>query len=100
MMGHPLSIALAAAVPLRLAELRTLPADELDDLLARWAGPDGLGSVTADELGTYGDVLLYGDRRHPGRVAAYFAHLVNALAVLAFSPGGVSAFGQHWKAVR
>jgi hypothetical protein len=79
---------LALAVPLRMAELRAAggPTDTDWDSL-----PDA-----AHELSAHGDVLLYGGR--PGEAARLASGLANAIAVLAFAPGGVTVAGQHFEA--
>lgn len=87
-MSVALPIALSAAVPLRIHELRRRggpsPAD-FDEARAFGA-----------ELGERGDVLLY--RGKPGESAELFNKLSHAIAVLAFCPGGVTVFGEKYEA--
>ena len=47
-------------------------------------------------LAYQGDVLLFGGK--PGEAAALMGQLTEALAVMAFVPGGISAFGLHFEA--
>lgn len=81
---------LEGAVWLRVAELRTR------------GGPPGseyarCREVLADRIASGSDVLF---GRHPnqkqGQFAATFRDLVEALAVAAFCPGGVTLFGLHF----
>jgi hypothetical protein len=48
----------------------------------------------ADYVGTHGDDLQYGGKY----CTEAFNRLAEGLALCAFSPGGVSAFGLHWEA--
>lgn len=87
--GHPLAIALSAAVPLAVAELVRKGGPSNDDwVMAREAG---------QQLAEHGDNLLY--RGKPGESARLFNTVAHALAVLAFCPGGVTFCGEHWEAV-
>lgn len=87
--GHPLAIAVSAAVPLLILEYRAAggPTDD-DRERARRAA-----QVVAEK----GDVLQY--RGRSGEAAAVFNALVDGLAVLAFCPGGVRFCGHHFEAV-
>ncbi len=84
--GHPALGLLEVAVPMRIAELRTLP--------------EGQRQALAAEAGQYiaehGDELMY--RSKKGRAAAAFNQLATGLAALAFVPGGVSFAGMRWEA--
>lgn len=42
-----------------------------------------------------GDALLFRTKNKTGELAG---ELLHAIAVLAFQPGGISVFGQHWEA--
>ena len=89
MRGHPLSGMLAVAVTLQLKEMedRGGPTDrEVKDAQA-------FGQI----LGENGDLLLFGGK--PGEAAALFNQLAHAVAVLAFCPGGITIFGQHYQAI-
>ena len=79
-----LADALANAVPLRIADLRRHggPADE-DFLRA---------SAICTALGEHGDALLFPSAKR-GETAKMFNDFSQALAVMAFVPGGVHAFG-------
>lgn len=86
-MGHEHTLMmLEAAVSLRIAELRARGGPDEDDLRAC--------HEFVERLGSQGDVLLYGGRR--GAAAWLFNMLATALAVLAFTPGGVRFGGRHW----
>ena len=72
------------AVPLRIMEVKTMPAWERD-ALAAWAGHQF----------THADVMLYHPQRKPGQLK----HLVDMLAVLAVTAdGGVEFAGTRWDA--
>lgn len=81
-----LQAALGAAVPLWVHELQLTP---LADLLAR--GPE-LAQVLAEK----GDVILYRGKKK-GESARAFNALAEAVAVLSFTPGGVTLFGIHFE---
>jgi hypothetical protein len=84
-MNDLLPIGLSAAVPLWIEELRPL---EPEQRLARASG-------LADIIAEHGDIILYrGGKR--GESARAFNALAEGLAIGAFQPGGVTAFGQHW----
>jgi len=51
----------------------------------------------ASVLGSKGDVLQYGSKKK-GEAADMMARLIDAIAVLACMPGGVTFLGQHWEA--
>lgn len=92
-----LSITLSAAVPLRILIYQRRGGPTLGDLER--------ARQTADLVAGRGDALLYGYRggRTPKgqpAVAHIFNELADALAVLAFCPGGVTLFGSHWEAQR
>lgn len=87
MMRDHLALALAAAVPLEIARLRALPDEErAREIKAR------TGQAVAVLLGEHGDDLLFGGRH----CAEAFAALATGLACLAWQPGGVTVFGQHF----
>jgi len=79
-----LTICLQAAVPLHIAQLRSLP----DALAVAAAGR------FAEQLGSHGDDLMFGGTH----CADTFNTLAAALAVLAFQPGGVDFAGLHFQA--
>jgi hypothetical protein len=89
-----LAIALASAVPLRILELRQVPAGYLSYLLD--AENPGWQDAAAAIVET-GDVLLFAGGKR-GESAALFNRLADAIALMAFLPGGISLFGQHWEA--
>lgn len=85
--GNPLPQFLACFVPLRIADLQ------------RRGGPEDWEYEAArafvPDLLERGDVLLYGGA--PGEAGALAARLMQAIAVLAFAPGGITIFGQHFE---
>lgn len=84
-MSDLLPIALSAAVPLWIEELRRL---EPEQRIARASG-------LADIIASQGDIILYRGGKK-GESAKAFNALAEGLAIGAFQPGGVTAFGQHW----
>lgn len=76
----------AAFVPLHIAEYKLKGGPSEDDF-ARC--PE-----YARMLGEHGDALLY---KIPGQTAQMMNMLLDAIAVLAFLPGGVTVFGVHYE---
>jgi hypothetical protein len=74
------------AVPLRVHDLRYWS----------WAARRELASAAVDEIASRGDVLLFRGGRK-GESARVFIALVDALAVLALQPGGVTFADRHWE---
>lgn len=68
----------------------------------RWATDADLEEARAagQVIAEHGDVLQFGGRVGKGQegAGAIAAKLARALAVLAYQPGGVSAFGRRWTA--
>ena len=98
MIDEHLLIALSAAVPLYIMELQAQggpvqeqypSCSEVEQLL----GAKGVARL----LGAKGDVLLFGEGKK-GEAAGVFNAMARGLAILAFCPGGVTFFGQHWEA--
>lgn len=87
--GHPLFSAMSAAVPLRIEALKQKggPSDE-DLKRAR-----EVGVLLAEK----GDVFLFGGGKK-GEAADLFNKVAEAVAVLAFCPGGVKLFGSTFEA--
>jgi hypothetical protein len=85
--SHPLTMALAVAVPVEMAALAALD----DELRAVQIGRH-TGLAVAGVLGEHGDQLLYGGRH----CVETFAAVARGLACLAFASGGVTVFGMHW----
>ncbi len=83
-----LAIALSAAVPLRIAAYRQHGGPDAEDL--ERARRHSL--VVAEK----GDVLQYGGK--DGEAAELFNSLADALAIMAFCPGGVDFAGDHYEA--
>ena len=84
--GGLLPIALSAAVPLWIHRLKQQPWTEIEKRLPE------LSKVLTEK----GDVILFRSDK-PGKTAAAFNALAEAMAVLSFVPGGVTAFGQHYE---
>ena len=82
------------AVPLHIARLKEKGGPDAADM----EKAQGLSDV----LGERGDILLFGGGKKgkKGEVADMFNGTAAAIAVLAFVPGGVTLFGQHWEAER
>lgn len=82
-----LSMALSAAVPLRMMAM------------AERGGPDASDMKKAQEavglLGEKGDRLLFKSAKK-GETANLFNSLAHAITVLSFCPGGVNTFGQNF----
>ena len=84
-MNDLLSISLSAAVPLWIEKLKPL---EPEQRIARASG-------LSDTIAAHGDIILYRGGKK-GESAKAFNALAEGLAIGAFQPGGVTAFGQHW----
>lgn len=84
-----LGIALSAAVPLRLMAMEMQ------------GGPSSADYERARKasavFGSEGDKLLFRSKKQ-GDTARVFNVLSHAVAVLAFCPGGIHIFGQHFEA--
>lgn len=87
-MNHPIALYLGCAVPLEIAALESAGGPDADD----YAAAQAFGR----ELAARGDVMLYGGK--PGEAGALASQTARAIAVLAFSPSGVTVFGEHWEA--
>jgi hypothetical protein len=84
-----LTCTLAAAVPLRLAELDALSGETRADAIRAWRA-DALEQIPA-----HGDIILYPAKKR-GETAAAFNSLARGVAVMALNPGGVQFVGQVW----
>ena len=84
--SHPLPLFVDAFVPLRIAELEAQGGPTDDD----WAR---VKTYPAD-FGPRGEALLYRIKGETGEMAG---KLLDAIAVLAFSPGGITIFGRHYE---
>ncbi len=82
-----MKIALSAAVPLRIEELRHKPIAEI-------LAPERFNSIQATLDEAREDVLFGGKG-----CAAGFNAVADAIARLAFMPGGVDFMGMHFEAV-
>ncbi len=85
MSNDVLLISLQAAVPLWIERVRHLTPAE------RQARAAELSGVIASR----GDDILYRSAKKGGTAKAFNA-LAEGLALAAFQPGGVTAFGHHW----
>jgi len=82
-----LTIALSAAVPLWIEELRRRP----------WSYVAERARACAQEVAEHGDVVMYRSKKK-GQSAAAFNRLAEGVACLAFAPGGVKTMGMHFEA--
>ena len=82
---------LQVAIPLHIQELRKQggPSDE------EWDAATAFGQALAEK----GDRLLFGSIV-PGETADLFNKMARSAAVLAFLPGGIILFNNHWEANR
>lgn len=87
--GELLRFALILGVPNAMRDLH-LNGGPLD---SDWAE----ARAFADTLATQGDNLLYKSKKK-GETAALMTQLIRALAVMAYVPGGVTAWGLHFDA--
>ena len=85
---NPLALAMAAAVPLHIMRLEAKGGPDATDMAK--------AEQTSDILGEHGDVLLHGGGGK-GEAADLFNRTAHAAAVLAFVPGGICVFGQHFE---
>lgn len=85
---HPLQTHLEVAVPLYIAAMQGRGGPDDAELEAARA----FGRVLAER----GDVLLYGGK--PGEAGELADGCAKSIAVLSFSPGGVTVFGRTWAA--
>lgn len=85
-----LSIALSAAVPMRIMEI-IQRGGITDEDIAR------IKSYGEDLMGPNGPDLFFRSKK-AGGTAERFNQVADALAVLAFFPGGITAFGDHYDA--
>ena len=83
----PLTISLSAAVPLRIMEL------------IRNGGPsqEDFERITSyqEDLTAHGDDLYFRNANN-NATATRFNQVADAIAVLSFLPGGITAFGMHF----
>ncbi len=84
-----LSIAMSAAIPLRIMQLKARGGPSKEDIQK--------AQKTSEMLGERGDVLIFGGGKK-GEAAELFNRTAQAIAVLSFVPGGVTIFGQHFEA--
>jgi hypothetical protein len=82
-----LKLALSAAVPLWIEELKNKPWDELQ----------AMAEYAAQVVASKGDRLMFRGKKK-GESAAAFNALAKGIAILSFAPGGVTVFGEHYEA--
>ncbi len=87
---HIMKMTLCTAVPLWIAQIKERggPTQEEWDRITNFA----------ETLAFQGEVLMFGDKKQPGRQAHLFNRLAQSIAVMSFLPGGVTTFGEHWEA--
>ena len=83
---HMLATALSAAVPMWIESLKDHP----------WEYINKRAKECSQVIAEKGDVILF--RGKGGETAEAFNRLAEGVACLAFVPGGVTLFGQHWEA--
>ncbi len=83
----PLLIALEAAVPLAILEMRRLSPEMRIEIA------HGLAETVASKS----DILMFGSKKK-GEVAEIFNAVARGLAACAYQPGGVTWCGIHWEA--
>lgn len=86
-MAKSLSEFLAVAVPAQIEELEKVSGPTLDDFV-------GLGEFSS-LLGEKGDILLFGGGK-AGLQQQLADKLARAIAIMAYTPGGVRVFGQYF----
>lgn len=82
-----LTLALSVAVPLWIEELRRMP----------WEYIQRRAKECANVVAEKGDVIQFRGGKK-GESAEAFNRLAEGIACLAFAPGGVWLFGEHWEA--
>jgi hypothetical protein len=83
---HPMVDALLVAVPIEILNQRGWT----DTARVEFARSH------ADALQSGADTAQFGGGTRRGEGAAYFAAFARVLAAMAYQPGGVTVFGQHW----
>lgn len=84
---HLLGMALSAAVPIWIERLRLEP----------WSYVQERANACADIVAGKGDIIMFRSKKK-GETAGAFNALAEGIACLAFCPGGVKMFGEHWEA--
>jgi len=78
---------LAVAVPMWIEQLKLKP----------WDYIQARASECAQTVAEKGDIIQFRSKKK-GESAAAFNALAEGIACLAFLPGGVKIFGEHWEA--
>ena len=82
-----LSCTLQLAIPLWIEELRG----------RSWEHIESRAKMCSDVVAVHGDNLMFRSKKK-GDSAEAFNRLAEGIACLAFCPGGVKIFGNHWEA--
>jgi hypothetical protein len=90
-MSVALVVSLEVAVMMQIQKLYKQPEDSIWDAIELYA------ETWADTIATHADALQFGGK--PGQAAPLFNQLVQAVAHLAFAPGGVEIFGEKYIAL-
>ena len=85
--NHVLLVALSAAVPLWILELKEKGGPTREDW--NWL------KEAENILTNTGEAILY--RTKKGDTARAFNAVAKAIAILSFVPGGIEIFGSHWE---
>lgn len=92
--GEALKAVLAVAVPLWIEQLRPLGLHLIYERIAELRElRDASGMLV---IGS--EAVLTKEGFKPGATAAAFNATAEAIACMAFAPGGIKIFGQHWDA--
>lgn len=90
-MSVVLEVSLQVAVTLQIQKLYKQPEDSI------WDAIDLYSETWADTIAYSGDALQFGGKK--GEATPLFNQLVQAIAHLAFAPGGVEIFGEKYIAL-
>ena len=86
-MANNLDIALQPAIMLRIMELKAKGGPSEEDYKSLPA--------ISQLLGEKGDLLMFKGKK-AGESAEVFNQVVRGIAILAFAPGGITIFGEHY----
>ena len=89
-----LSFMLDAAVRLRIEGLKAM-----NDEAYAWMWREWTNEVHLDNAGLWNEGILFGSNK-VGETATAFNAMAKAIAALAFMPGGITVFNQHYEAKR
>jgi hypothetical protein len=83
-----LSLLLEEKVPLYISQVRDSGGPSSDDYYFL--------ATIIEEFSSQGEAFLYYDRK---RSDVMVEKMARAIAILSFTPGGISLFGKHWEEV-